>query len=66
MKEFNMSSSDWEVIHPANAVNMDQTFEIKARGKYEYRVFNLLVTCAGHKDVPVKVVGSGLGQVLYR
>ncbi|WP_336883602.1 hypothetical protein [Priestia koreensis] len=66
MKEFNMSPSDWEVIHPANAVNMDQTFEIEVRGIYEYRVFNLLGTGVGHKDVPVKAVGSGLGQVLYR
>ncbi|MEI5919532.1 DUF4320 family protein [Bacillus cereus] len=66
MDHYNMPSDTWKIEYTQGKVDFNKELHFEISGKYQYRVFNLLNTGVGTKEVPVSSYRSGLSQVYFR
>lgn len=66
MDKWNMGPDSWSFEHTQGKVNFNEPLYFNLTGKYEYRVFNLLNTGVGIKEVSISSSRSGFSQVYYR
>ncbi|AJQ62748.1 putative secreted protein (plasmid) [Bacillus thuringiensis serovar morrisoni str. 4AA1] len=66
LDDWNMDSGKWKMDYTKGKVDFNQPLNFTIEGKYEYRVFDLLQSGVGVKEVSITSTRSGLSQVYFR
>lgn len=66
MEAYGLDDTIFKISLPSGRVDYQEKFDVVISGSYTYRAFNLLGSGIGNFTVPIKDIGTGVGQVYYR